>query len=44
MIGKTYNNENYGVIEIDTSNGIVSFSLKDIVGKTVNTAKIKIKN
>ena len=44
MIGKTYNNENYGVIEIDTSKGIVSFSLKDIVGETVNTAKIKIKN
>ena len=44
MIGKTYNNENYGVIEINTDQAKVSLSLKNKSGEIINTASINIKN
>ena len=44
MIGKTYNEENYGVIEINTDQAKVSLSLKNKSGEIINTVSIKIKN
>ena len=44
MIGKTYNEENYGIIEINTDQAKVSLSLKNISGEIINTTSINIKN
>ena len=44
MIGKTYNDENYGVIEINTDQAKVSLSLKNKSGEVINTASINIIN
>jgi len=44
MIGKTYNDENYGVIEINTDQAKVSLSLKNKSGEIINTASINIIN
>ena len=43
MIGKIYNKENYGIIEINTQKKIIKFSLKDINGNLIQNGDIKLK-